>query len=257
MWAGRTGTLLRLSGWWPTGVLGRRLLNCNAASLAGSSSPRCWNCGGAGGPPRGDRFFCPQCRALQPPDPTRDYFSLMDCNRSFRVDTVKLQHRYQQLQRLVHPDFFSQRSQNEKDFSEKHSTLVNEAYKTLLAPLSRGLYLLKLRGIEIPEGTDYEMDSQFLTEIMEINEKLAEAQDEAAMKEIESIVRAKQKELTDDVSRAFERGASTFLIRLRPPYMTRGGLLKHNLGTSLVAQWQRICLPMQGTQTILKKPRNS
>lgn len=129
----------------------------------------------------------------------------MDCNRSFRVDTVKLQHRYQQLQRLVHPDFFSQRSQNEKDFSEKHSTLVNEAYKTLLAPLSRGLYLLKLRGIEIPEGTDYEMDSQFLTEIMEINEKLAEAQDEAAMKEIESIVRAKQKELTDDVSRAFER----------------------------------------------------
>lgn len=129
----------------------------------------------------------------------------MDCNRSFRVDTVKLQHRYQQLQRLVHPDFFSQRSQNEKDFSEKHSTLVNEAYKTLLAPLSRGLYLLKLRGTEIPEGTDYEMDSQFLTEIMEINEKLAEAQGEIAMKEIESIVRAKQKELTDDVSRAFER----------------------------------------------------
>lgn len=51
---------------------------------------------------------------------------------------------------------------------------------------------LKLRGIEIPEGTDYEMDSQFLTEIMEINEKLAEAQDEAAMKEIESIVRGKR-----------------------------------------------------------------
>ncbi|XP_015331047.1 iron-sulfur cluster co-chaperone protein HscB isoform X5 [Bos indicus] len=49
------------------------------------------------------------------------------------------------------------------------------------------------------------MDSQFLTEIMEINEKLAEAQGEIAMKEIESIVRAKQKELTDDVSRAFER----------------------------------------------------
>ncbi|KAF4011611.1 hypothetical protein G4228_003035 [Cervus hanglu yarkandensis] len=175
MWGGRTGAMLRASGWWPTGVLGRRLLNCNAASLAGSSSPRCWNCGGLGGPPRGDRFFCPQCRALQPPDPTRDYFSLMDCNRSFRVDTVKLQHRYQQLQRLVHPDFFSQRSQ------------------------------LKLHGVEIPEGTDYEMDSQFLTEIMEINEKLAEAQGETAMKEIESIVRAKQKELADDVSRAFER----------------------------------------------------
>ncbi|EPY75318.1 iron-sulfur cluster co-chaperone protein HscB, mitochondrial [Camelus ferus] len=186
MWGRRTGTLLRVSGLWPTGVLRRRPLNCNAASLAGSNSLRCWNCGGLEGPLRGDRFFCPQCRALQPPDPTQDYFSLMDwygrrfrkrawacekggpvrleekagpvtlggrspreqglgeCNRSFRVDTAKLQHRYQQLQRLVHPDFFSQKSQTEKDFSEKHSTLVNDAYKTLLAPLSRGLYLVSV-----------------------------------------------------------------------------------------------------------------
>uniref|UniRef100_A0A9L0RZU4 HscB mitochondrial iron-sulfur cluster cochaperone n=2 Tax=Equus caballus TaxID=9796 RepID=A0A9L0RZU4_HORSE len=242
MWGGRAGALLRVWGLWPAGVLGRRPLSCNAASLAGSNPSGCWNCGSPGGPVRGDGFFCPQCRALQPPDLTRDYFSLMDwygrrfretrqcqrdvggwrargeggsgsgrrrngpdSNRSFRVDTAKLQQRYQQLQRLVHPDFFSQRSQTEKDFSEKHSTLVNDAYKTLLAPLSRGLYLLKLRGVEIPEGTDYEMDRQFLMEIMEMNEKLAEAQSEAAMKEIESVVRAKQKELTDNVSRAFER----------------------------------------------------
>ncbi|XP_045881784.1 iron-sulfur cluster co-chaperone protein HscB isoform X1 [Meles meles] len=206
MWGGRPGALLRVRGLWPAGVLGRRPLRCSVASLAGNSSPQCWNCGGPGSPMRGDGFFCPQCRALQPPDPTRDYFSLLDCNRAFRVDTAKLQTRYQELQRLVHPDFFSQRSQTEKDFSEKHSTLVNDAYKTLLAPLSRGLYLLKLHGVEIPEGTDYEMDRQFLMEIMEMNEKLAEAQSEAAMKEIESIVRAKQKELTDNVSRAFEQG---------------------------------------------------
>nr|XP_044988709.1 iron-sulfur cluster co-chaperone protein HscB isoform X4 [Jaculus jaculus]XP_044988710.1 iron-sulfur cluster co-chaperone protein HscB isoform X4 [Jaculus jaculus] len=107
----------------------------------------------------------------------------------------------------------------EKDFSEKHSTLVNEAYKTLLAPLSRGLYLLKLQGIEISEGTDYEIDSQFLMEIMEINEKLAGAPSEAAMEEIEATVRAKQKELTDNVNRAFEQGdfekAKEILTKMR------------------------------------------
>ncbi|CAK6444916.1 unnamed protein product [Pipistrellus nathusii] len=173
--------------------------------LAGSSSPQCWNCGGPGGPTREDGFLCPQCRVLQPPDPTRDHFSLMDCKRSFNVDTAKLQHRFQQLQRLVHPDFFGQRSQTEKDFSEKHSTLVNDAYKTLLAPLSRELYLLKLHGIEIPEGTDYKMDNQFLMGIMDINEKLAEAESEAAINEFESIVREKQKELTDNLSRALEQ----------------------------------------------------
>ncbi|XP_027627389.1 iron-sulfur cluster co-chaperone protein HscB, mitochondrial isoform X2 [Tupaia chinensis] len=196
MWGGRARAWLR--GWavWPAGVPGRRLLSCNAASQAGSPSSKCWDCSQEA-PGVGDGFFCAQCRALQPPDPTRDYFSLMDCNRSFRVDTAKLQHRYQQLQRLIHPDFFSQKSQTEKDFSEKHSTLVNDAYKTLQAPLSRGLYLLKLRGIEISEGTDFEMDGQFLLEIMEINEKLAEAQNEAAMEEIESTV-------TDDFKKAKE-----------------------------------------------------
>ncbi|XP_028002596.2 iron-sulfur cluster co-chaperone protein HscB isoform X4 [Eptesicus fuscus] len=49
------------------------------------------------------------------------------------------------------------------------------------------------------------MDNQFLMEIMDINEKLAEAQSEAAINEFESIVRAKQKELTDNLSRAFEQ----------------------------------------------------
>uniref|UniRef100_A0A8C0XWC0 Iron-sulfur cluster co-chaperone protein HscB, mitochondrial n=1 Tax=Castor canadensis TaxID=51338 RepID=A0A8C0XWC0_CASCN len=189
MWGGRVGALLRVRRLQPAGVSGRTLLSCNAVSQAGSSSPRCWNCGGSGGAGREDGFFCPRCRALQPPDPTRDYFSLMDCNRSFRVDTTKLQHRFQQLQRLVHPDFFSQRSKTEKDFSEEHSTLVNDAYKTLLAPLNRGLYLLKLHGIEIPEGTDHEIDRQFLTEIMEFNERLAEAQSKDAVEEIESTVR--------------------------------------------------------------------
>nr|XP_013218659.1 iron-sulfur cluster co-chaperone protein HscB isoform X2 [Ictidomys tridecemlineatus] len=172
MWGGRAQVLCRLWGLRPAGVPGRRVLSCHAASEEGSGSARCWNCGSPG---RGEGFFCHQCRALQPPDPTRDYFSLMDCNRSFRVNTTKLQHRFQQLQRLVHPDFFNQRSQ------------------------------LKLHGIEIPKGTDYEMDSQFLMEIMEINEKLAEAQSEAAMKEIESTIQAKQKECTDSVSRAFEQ----------------------------------------------------
>ncbi|XP_048198681.1 iron-sulfur cluster co-chaperone protein HscB isoform X2 [Perognathus longimembris pacificus] len=184
MWVWKAGALLRLWGLQAAGVP-RRLLSSNAASQAGTNWARCWHCGDPG---RGDGFFCPRCRALQPPDPTRDYFSLMDCNRSFKVDTTKLQQRYQQLQRLIHPDFFSQRSQIEKDFSEKHSTLVNDAYKTLLAPLSRGLYLLKLHGIEIPEGTDCEIDSQFLMEIMEINEKLAEAQSEDAVAEVESTV---------------------------------------------------------------------
>ncbi|XP_021568347.1 iron-sulfur cluster co-chaperone protein HscB, mitochondrial-like, partial [Carlito syrichta] len=82
MWSGRAGALLRVWGVWLAGLPGRRPLSSDAASQAGSAPPGCWNCGSRGVPARGDGFFCPWCRALQPPDLTRDYFSLMDCSRN-------------------------------------------------------------------------------------------------------------------------------------------------------------------------------
>ncbi|XP_068937876.1 iron-sulfur cluster co-chaperone protein HscB isoform X2 [Petaurus breviceps papuanus] len=168
-------------------------------------APGCWRCGKQGAPTGGD-LFCPYCQALQPPDPKPDFFRLMDCSQSFTVDIQNLKRRYQQLQRQVHPDNFSQKSQTEKDFSEQHSMQVNEAYKTLLTPLSRGLYLLKLKGMEISEGTDSEMDLEFLGEIMEVNEKLSAAQSEVETEEITAFVRAEEKELTEDLGKAFEQG---------------------------------------------------
>lgn len=66
-------------------------------------------------------------------------------------------------------------------------SLLNKTYFACFMPQQ-----LKLHGVEIPEGTDYKMDNQFLMEIMDINEKLAEAQNEAAINEFESIVRGKR-----------------------------------------------------------------
>ena len=51
--------------------------------------------------------------------------------------------------------------------------LLNTAYKTLLTPLERGLYLLELEGYPLHEG-EISMSSEFLFEVMEINEELDE-----------------------------------------------------------------------------------
>ncbi|NXT03141.1 HSC20 protein, partial [Jacana jacana] len=93
----------------------------------------------------------------------------------------------------------------EQCFSEQHSSLINKAYQTLLNPLSRGLYLLELKGVEPARETDSDADSAFLMEIMEINEELAEPKDEDSLQEIETLIKVKREELTEEVTAAFER----------------------------------------------------
>uniref|UniRef100_A0A8C2TA83 J domain-containing protein n=1 Tax=Coturnix japonica TaxID=93934 RepID=A0A8C2TA83_COTJA len=71
-------------------------------------SPRCWSCGVALSGLDAVPHFCPRCRALQPPEPRPDLFRLMECDRSFRIDTQRLQRRFRSLQRALHPDRFGQ-----------------------------------------------------------------------------------------------------------------------------------------------------
>lgn len=159
----------------------RKLLYCtNAVSshrknyCTGQVKLNCWNCKQPLDKTSG--FFCMACKVIQPPEEGISFFKIMDCDYSFTLNTHKLQKRYLQLQRSLHPDNFSQKSVKEQEYSESHSALVNKAYQTLLKPLSRGLYMLELKGMSIEEGTDSEADSEFLMELMEINEALDEAQ---------------------------------------------------------------------------------
>ncbi|XP_075755038.1 iron-sulfur cluster co-chaperone protein HscB isoform X2 [Pelodiscus sinensis] len=214
MWAARRAQLCRaLCGARPTAASSRP----RDAEPGAAPAPRCWSCGAPlparGGLPR----FCPACQALQPPEGPPDLFRLLGCDRSFDISVPQLQQRFRSLQRSLHPDYFSHRSQKERDFSEQHSSLVNRAYQTLLSPLSRGLYLLKLNGVVLAEGTDSGIDVEFLKEIMEINETLAEPNNEAKIEEIESFIEVKLEELTKNVSKAFEKetqGSTGHLQRL-------------------------------------------
>ncbi|XP_029768474.1 iron-sulfur cluster co-chaperone protein HscB [Terrapene carolina triunguis] len=172
MWVVRRGQLCRALWGSQAPAASSRPRSAEPGSLP---VPRCWSCGiplparGGQGLPR----FCPACQALQPPESQPDLFRLMGWK--------------------------------ERDFSEQHSSLVNRAYQTLLSPLRRGLYLLELNGVELAKGTDSDIDVEFLKEIMELNETLAEPNNEAKIEEIESFIEVKQEELTKDVRKAFER----------------------------------------------------
>ncbi|XP_049618074.1 iron-sulfur cluster co-chaperone protein HscB [Syngnathus scovelli] len=151
-------------------------------------------------------FFCSSCKVVQPPHEGVSFFSIMDCEDTFALDTHKLQKRYLLLQRSLHPDNFSQKSAEEQEYSEHQSALVNKAYETLQKPLSRGLYLLELKGMRIDDGTDSGVDAEFLFELMEINEALERAQTPEEADKISRDTKWKLKGLTAEIDGALRAG---------------------------------------------------
>ncbi|XP_029916050.1 iron-sulfur cluster co-chaperone protein HscB [Myripristis murdjan] len=177
----------------------------------------CWNCQQPLG--KAPAFLCMSCKAVQPLHEGTSYFQILDCDCTFALDTHKLQKRYLQLQRSLHPDNFSQKSVREQEYSANQSALVNKAYKTLLKPLSRGLYMLELEGIYIQEGTDSEADAEFLMELMEINEALDEAQTPEEADKIGQNTKAKLTDLTEQIDAALRKGelqaAKALLVQMK------------------------------------------
>uniref|UniRef100_A0A3P9JPZ4 Iron-sulfur cluster co-chaperone protein HscB n=1 Tax=Oryzias latipes TaxID=8090 RepID=A0A3P9JPZ4_ORYLA len=187
--------------------------NCSTSQ----AKTNCWNCKQL--LDNVPAFFCNSCKTIQPPAEGESYFKIMDCDYTFTVDTQKLQRRYLQLQRFLHPDNFSQRSAKEREYSESQSALVNRAYKTLLKPLSRGLYMLELEGMHLEEGTDSGADSAFLMRLMEINEAVDEAQTPEEAEEIGRDTRGKLADLTGQIDAALHKGelhaAKALLVQMK------------------------------------------
>ncbi|KAL2092273.1 hypothetical protein ACEWY4_012071 [Coilia grayii] len=167
---------------------------------ASSVRRKCWSCGTSA-----PSFFCPACKVVQPPAKI-SYFEIMDCDQTFTLDTQRLQRTYLQLQRSLHPDNFSQKTLTEQAHSAEQSALVNKAYRTLLKPLSRGLYMLELKGMHLEEGADIAADPRLLMEVMEINESLAEARSEEEVNSIGRSMRERLKELTEQINTTLKEG---------------------------------------------------
>ncbi|KAI8489009.1 hypothetical protein Bbelb_332330 [Branchiostoma belcheri] len=164
-----------------------------------SVSRACWSCSRQ----TTDWFFCPSCQAVQPPAEQATLFDVMDCARTFDIDNSRLSAKYKDLQRLLHPDRFSQHGQVEQDYASAQSAWVNKAYWTLQKPLSRGLYMLQLAGESIEEGEKLS-DPELLMEVMEANERLGEAETDEEVRSIAEENREKLGRLCKELSDAFD-----------------------------------------------------
>ncbi|KAL0867808.1 hypothetical protein ABMA27_008510 [Loxostege sticticalis] len=162
----------------------------------------CWSCGKE--VKLVSNLFCASCNALQQPSKQDNYFKILGVKETYDQDETELAKRYKDLQKYLHPDKFATRDKKEQEISEIYSSLVNEAYNTLLEPLARGIYMLKLRGKEIPENT--EVDQGFLMKIMEKNEEVENAETEEDIMKLNQENKAMIKDLQKKLSTAFFDG---------------------------------------------------
>lgn len=118
-------------------------------------------------------ILCDKCGAISDIDTNQNYFQLLQIDPKYNIDPKAMTQSFRRLQSVVHPDKFGNKSSEEQTKSAEWSSLLNKAYATLSHPLKRGEYMLRLEGVEIPEKNEA-VNPEFLMEIMEKNEKVAE-----------------------------------------------------------------------------------
>jgi molecular chaperone HscB len=197
-------------------VSGRIEATQRQEQAASSNVVACWSCRG---PVEAAALFCPTCAAVQPPGQA-DHFVRLGFPVDYAVDTVLLDRRYFERQRLLHPDRFVTRAPRERALSQQQATAINGAYETLKDPLRRADYRLQLahdRGN--PDGCNVVNDPELLTEAMEMREALAEASSPQKIGSLERRAAADVGLCMNELADAFAGGdldaASRLVTRLK------------------------------------------
>ena len=144
-----------------------------------------------------------------------DYFALFQLKPQFKIDRQALESAYLTVQQKVHPDMHAQASDSDKRVSMQLSALANSAYRTLMNPIQRGLYMCARNGVDPQLETNTAMPAQFLMQQMEWREALDDVRDQPSKlddlyKEVEQ-TRAnllKEVEVTIDEANNFELAAT-------------------------------------------------
>ncbi|KAG5635572.1 hypothetical protein H0H81_010757 [Sphagnurus paluster] len=125
----------------------------------------------------------------------------------FVIDVAILKQRFRNAQAQCHPDSWASKGSNKQDIAQALSARINEAYQSLLNPLSRVEYILQQHHVPVSE-TDQVDDAGFMAEIMEARETIEEAEDGS---DVENLLKQNTGEFIlynafDDVDQFFHTG---------------------------------------------------
>ncbi|CDS01063.1 hypothetical protein, partial [Sporisorium scitamineum] len=111
-----------------------------------------------------------------------DFYKAMDLDFTsvpkggWEVDTSALKRAWRLKMAVTHPDRMVGRTDKEQQIGAQQSALINRAYETLLNPLPRAHYLLERHHAPEVSESDSLEDPELLMEVMELRERLEEAE---------------------------------------------------------------------------------
>lgn len=137
-----------------------------------------------------------------------NYFELFEFPEWPVVDKSILAKKYFELQKQNHPDYFTLGTEEERETSLERSAAINKAFQVFSNDQKTLEYYLVLTGTILP-GEKYTLPPEFLMEMMDVNEELAEldnTQINARVGELEAL-------FYKDVAPVFNQVAGTALLK--------------------------------------------
>lgn len=126
-----------------------------------------------------------------------NYFELFELPLQFEVDAKKIRPKFLELSRRFHPDFHSQENEVNQQKVMEQSALINKGWQIFQEPLATLHYVLQLLG-KIKEQENPVLSADFLMEMMELNERLTEGDQDQQLQLKEEINRY-EKELYEGI----------------------------------------------------------
>jgi molecular chaperone HscB len=136
---------------------------------------------------------------------SNDAFGLLGLPAQFNLDPKLIEQAFHDKSKELHPDRFAQAPAAERVAALSKSRALNDAYKRLKSAVGRAEYLLERAGVSI--GDNERLDPEFLMEILELREELAQARVAKQTPLIEKLcgeMKARRKKSVDALTPLFE-----------------------------------------------------
>jgi molecular chaperone HscB len=128
-----------------------------------------------------------------------NYFEIFGLPIQLKVDKTDLPKRFFELSRKFHPDFYANSIPAEKEKALEITANLNKAFRIFQNEDDTIKYVLQLKGL-LEEEEKYQLPPDFLMEVLEINEKVMDAEDDPNLKvHLQSAIDRLQTEIYEPV----------------------------------------------------------